>query len=235
MISLNIVSHPDDDLLFLNPDILEDIENGKEPIVFYITVGDDGQGCEYYEKRIEAIHEAYKFVGDSYGYHNHRLPYASVKSNSFRNGDIYGSLYKMWHDHAVITDTVSNSVGWSSPYYTYENVIGMIKQGIEYYKPDMIRTHDPDTEPAIDKDGETLDHIDHIYTAKFVQAAAKSFPTIPVYAYMGYPIRHQPENVLPELAEKKLAMWRKYQEIDTSVAGEQWDLASKRCYKRRIQ
>ena len=114
-------------------------------------------------------------------------------------------------------------------------LIAWIENWIEGVQPDIIRTHDPDVEPAIDHDEPHLDHIDHIYTAKFVQEAAKSFPSIPVYAYMGYPIRYQATNVSPELTQQKLAMWRKYQEIDTSVAGEQWDIAMSRCYKRRIQ
>lgn len=224
MISLNIVAHPDDDLLSLNPDILHDLENGAEVKVFYLTRGDDGRDCEYTDKREDASYQAY------FGKGVFSLTYAPIKSNSLRNGDVYGSLYEMWNNHWAKVDTFQ-----SVQLYDYDTVLKVIRAEIASSKADIIRTHDPDVEPAIFEGGETLDHIDHIYTAKFVQEAAKSFPSIPVYAYMGYPIRYQPDNVSEELAQKKLAMWRRYQEIDTEVAGEQWDIAMNRCYKRKIQ
>lgn len=226
MKSLNIVAHPDDDLLFLNPDILEDIENGDGSSILYMTRGDDGRNRQYYDRRFEAVSIAYPDYIHPY--------YYGIKSNSFRNGDVYGSLYAMWNDHTLKVEPVGGDK-FPVPFYTYDVVVELIRQSIEYSKPDVIRTHDPDVEPSIDHDEPHLDHIDHIYTAKFVQEAAKAFPHIPVYAYMGYPIRYQPENVVPELAAKKLQMWRKYQEIDTEVAGEQWDIAMSRQYKRRIQ
>lgn len=217
MVSLNIVSHPDDDLLFLNPDILED----DEAYILYMTYGDDGDS-EIWSKKVDA---------SQYAYNNSEiLDWEGIRSNSLRSGDPYGDLYRMWNDRTTPLVTYFGDEKRSG-----NGTIVAIKQYIHHYAPDVIRTHDPDVEPAILEGGETLDHIDHIYTAKFVQEAAKAFPLIPVYAYMGYPIRHQPENVSPELAAKKLQMWRKYQEIDTEVAGEQWDLAMSRCYKRRIQ
>lgn len=216
MVSLNIVAHPDDDLLFLNPDILED----EEFYILYMTYGDDGDS-EIWMKKVDALQSAY---GTS-----EVQDYEDIKSNSLKNGDAYGDLYRMWNDRDAIFTT------YLGERCSGKGTIRSIEQYIHHYQPDVIRTHDPDVEPAILEGGETLDHIDHIYTAKFVQEAAKSFPHIPVYAYMGYPIRYQPDNVSPELAAKKLQMWRRYQEIDTEVAGEQWDIAMARQYKRRIQ
>lgn len=219
MRSLNVVAHADDDLLFLNPDILQDDEFYN----LYVTAGDDGYGIAYITTRCEAARSAYTYPA------NTNLNFLYLKSNSFRNGDLYGELYRVWSDEKYTTETIYGNQLESN------GLIAWIENWIEGVQPDIIRTHDPDAEPAIDHDEPHLDHIDHIYTAKFVQEAAKAFSSIPVYAYMGYPIRYQAPNVSPELTQQKLAMWRKYQEIDTSVAGEQWDIAMSRCYKRRIQ
>ncbi len=37
--ALTIVAHPDDDLLFLNPDILRDIEAGRCARTVFVTAG----------------------------------------------------------------------------------------------------------------------------------------------------------------------------------------------------
>lgn len=222
MKSLNVVGHPDDDLLFLNPDILEEMERQDSPYQIYITAGDDGRDEGYVNVKRSALRNVY---GGTTAWRK----FMWVKSNSHRSGDSYGSLYRMFNDR---NKTEEGFVGHE---LSYDYIIGALIGLIETIKPDVIRTHDPDCEPSIDHDEPHLDHIDHIYTAKFVQEAAKAFPHIPVYAYMSYPIRYQPENVSPELAAKKLQMWRRYQEIDTEVAGEQWDLAMTRQYKRRIQ
>lgn len=228
MTSLNIVSHPDDDLLFLNPDIVEEVSSHKGmTYVAYLTWGDDGRGEDYVRCRRRATLSAYKAMGATVYDYAYREFW--IRSNSFRSGDVYGSLYQMWHDHAVQVKDF-NMHTWD-----YAALLGSIQDLIGYVKPDLIRTQDPDAEPAIDHDEPQLDHIDHIYTAKFVQEAAKQFPNIPVYAYEGYPIRTKASNVDAEGTEKKTLMWRAYQAVDTSVAGEIWDVAMSRCYKRQIQ
>ena len=59
MNTLNIVAHPDDDLLFLNPDILRDFENNREPYLLYLTTGDDGRDTDYVLKRMDAVQYAW--------------------------------------------------------------------------------------------------------------------------------------------------------------------------------
>lgn len=220
MNSLNIVAHPDDDLLFLNPDILQDIEDGVTPIVLFMTYGDDGTD-DSWGRKVDASQTVYG------GPEN--LGWAAVRSNSHRSGDKYGTLYELY------SGILGDRHDFHGNVLSRGAIISFIHFTIKHYAPSIIRTHNPNREPAIDRDGEQLDHIDHIYTAKFVQEAAKAFPAIPVFAYEGYPIRYMPPNVSPELAEKKKQMWRKYQEIDTEVAGEIWDIALDRCYKEQIQ
>lgn len=220
MTSLNIVAHPDDDLLFLNPDILTDLESGDKVWVVYLTSGDEGKGEAFVGRRKQAVRAAYQGMEVS-------LFDLELRCNLYPS-DPYGDLYRLWHQDVTFIRSLKG-VKWE-----LEDILVWLRL-LMYEKPDVIRTHDPDAAPAIDRDGKALDHLDHIYTAKLTQAAAKNFPYIPLYAYTGYPIRHLGPNVEPDLADRKLAMWRCYQEIATEVAGEQWDVAASRCYKRRLQ
>ncbi len=214
MTSLNFAAHPDDDLLFFNPDIVEELRETQSTVTIYVTQGDDGFGEEYIVKRRKAAWEAYGQIVNGKEYPSYQC-FWNYKSSCFRLHRPYGELYELWLSERNF-------------------IVDRIKRDIDYYKPDLIRIHDPDVAPAIDHDEPDLDHIDHIYSAKFVMEAVKD-TNIPVWAYMGYPIRYQPDNLNEHQVELKTKMWRAYQSIDTSVAGEQWDIALKRSYKRQLQ
>lgn len=232
MTSLNIVAHPDDDLLFLNPDILQDLNNGSNAYVVYLTAGDDGRDETYYRNRRRAVQDAY--IGNYVG-HAFHLIFVGLRSNCFRTKDIYGDLYKLWQGEIETATVIDYHQPNQPKSYTANELVAFLANMIAFSKPDMIRIQDPDVEPALDHDEPTTDHVDHIYGAKFALKATEVYPHIPVYAYMGYPLRYQIPNVNFPLAESKKMMWRTYQERDPSVAGEIWDVALTRCYKRRLQ
>lgn len=222
MTSLNIVAHPDDDLLFLNPDIAEELERGEKPTIVYLTAGDDGQGKEYIERRLQASEAAY-------GKGPVKLKSLGIRSSSFRNGNVEGDLYRMWHGPEYVTlDMRGQETGGNTVRYHLIQLITSLA-------PNLIRVQEAWRTPALTKDLAVCDHVDHIYGAKFAVEVARQFPYIPVWAYMGYPVRYQPPNLSAHQIELKTKMWRAYQSIDTSVAGEQWDVALSRCYKERVQ
>lgn len=219
--TLNVVAHPDDDLLFLNPDIIDDLHSGLTPHIIYVTAGDERKGQLFIRQRQEALSNAYALTRAA-------LHYFPFRSNHFQSGDVYGDIYKLWHFGKDVSSL--DSKAWER-----EDVLIWLRYFIYQLKPTLIRTHEPTREPALDKDGPELDHVDHIYVGKFVVEAAKNFPETSVFTYEGYPIRTLAPNVDDKRAQKKLSMWRKYQEIDTTVAGEQWDIAMNRCHKRQVQ
>src|SRR4051794_9535498 len=49
--SLNIVAHEDDDLLFMNPDIQNDLAAGSCMTTVFLTAGDGGYGTAYWHER----------------------------------------------------------------------------------------------------------------------------------------------------------------------------------------
>lgn len=56
---LSIVAHPDDDLLFMNPDQDDAIRQGRCVHTAYLTAGDRGQGLDYALARERGIQAAY--------------------------------------------------------------------------------------------------------------------------------------------------------------------------------
>lgn len=59
---LNVVAHPDDDLLFLSPDLIYSITAGACVTTAYVTSGDGGRGCEYWARREEGVRSAYAMI-----------------------------------------------------------------------------------------------------------------------------------------------------------------------------
>lgn len=230
MTTLNIVAHPDDDLLFMNPDIAEDILLDSRPHIVYLTAGDDRNGFFYARRKQDASRRVFDdlMVG---------MRWVGLRSNSFKEGDVYGDLYKMWNNPEYVAEYggYSDSKKLTPRGFTRDMVLEEILDYISSNNPSLIRIQDPDCEPNLTQDSPHGDHVDHIYGARFAQEACKAFPHIPVYAYTSYPIRFMPPNLNAHQIELKTKMWRAYQSVDTSVAGEQWDIALSRCYKRRIQ
>src|SRR5690348_13322199 len=57
---LNFVAHPDDDLLFLSPDLLRAIQAGGNVRTVYMTAGDGGlHASSYWQDRESGVRAAY--------------------------------------------------------------------------------------------------------------------------------------------------------------------------------
>ncbi len=226
MITLNFIAHPDDDFLLFNPDIAQDILNGHTVHLYYLTDGDDGHDAEYCTKKRNALYQTYS---EQFPEGQFNLRFMGVRSNSFRNGDTLGDLYKMWHDHNYVAPM--HPLGL----YPMEKkwALGQIADFIRLYSPDLIRMHNPYSDGAYDHDDPTTDHLDHIYSAKFVMEATPK--NIPLYAYVGYQIRHWKPNLSEADTALKKKLWRAYQSHEPEVAGEQWDLVMDKTYKIQVQ
>jgi LmbE family N-acetylglucosaminyl deacetylase len=59
---LYIVAHEDDDLLFMNPDIYENIRNGHAVETIYVTAGDKRKPPEYWMAREAGARDAYAYM-----------------------------------------------------------------------------------------------------------------------------------------------------------------------------
>ncbi|MFE4533766.1 PIG-L family deacetylase [Streptomyces scopuliridis] len=60
-----VVAHQDDDLLFLNPDLMDDFKHGRCLRVVYVTAGDAGKPMEYTLSRERGMRAAYAALADA--------------------------------------------------------------------------------------------------------------------------------------------------------------------------
>ncbi|MFJ4776104.1 PIG-L family deacetylase [Streptomyces sp. NPDC088762] len=99
--------------------------------------------------------------------------------------------------------------------YTRDQAIEAIAQVFRMYAPTAIRTQDP-TPGRSEKSGAFLDHQDHMYGARFVQAATARYarsadrPHFSVQNYVSYPNSSLPPTLDPRTAEEKLGYLKTY-------------------------
>ncbi len=219
---LTIVAHEDDDLIFINPDILNDIAAGRCTRTLFVTAGDAGNAYPDSLQRENAPEAAYAQmagVPDNWtpvadGVANRsltvralngrpnvtlaflRLPdgFPSGSGSSTYSGQ---SLQKLWQGTIPTVRAVD-----SSETYTRSGLIDTIAAMMTNYEPSIIRTQDY-VSPVSD-----ADHSDHLMAAAFANAAstAYAFPhtTLP---YQGYQSQYRPENVTgAQLTAKQAAL-----------------------------
>lgn len=208
--ALTIVAHPDDDLLFLNPQILQDIEAGRCARTVFTTAGEAGEGPDYWlglEDGIRATYAQMAGVDDVWSASDagvtagqisvHTLtdaPHVSVVflriPDGFDGGgsEAYGweSLAKLWDGEIPLVHTVD-----SAQWYTRDEVRDILVQLMASFDARTVRCQDWTTDP-----GNLDDHSDHRATALFARLASDEY-TAPhtLLSYEGYPIWHLVENV----------------------------------------
>ncbi len=211
--SLNVVAHEDDDLLFLNPAIQNDIAAGKCVETIYTTAGDGGMGSSYWMGREAGERAAYAEMAGvsnswntvSYSLLGHTVQLATLQSNpnvtlmfmrlpdgGANNGTEgfpstnYMTLKKLWQNSI---GTLSPLDG--SPSYTRQQLIDVLSSRMAIFGPDTIRVQD------YTLDYTDADHLDHQSTAYFARAAhqANTPNAHQFVGYMDYPSSNQPANV----------------------------------------
>ena len=226
---MNVVAHQDDDLLFLSPDLLHDIQSGRCVRTVFLTAGDSGQGKFYWLDRQLGAEAAYssmlgskavwdqqtvKLAPDEYVTvaTPHDNPKVSLVFFNLPDGNLQGqgfarsgqqSLAKL---HAGAITHLRTVDGQSS--YTSQQLVDALSMLMNTYQPAAIHTQanvPSDTYP---------DHSDHITTGLYADSAATQYDqqhfgdalAIPVIKYIGYPIHGYASNISDgDLAQKEAA------------------------------
>jgi LmbE family N-acetylglucosaminyl deacetylase len=245
--TLSLVAHPDDDLLFMSPDIPSDIQAGFQTWVVYLTAGNlvnGTAGYPYADERIKGARAAYaraaKVANDWDTVHINLPGGRALSSNILKaaphvhlvytfinaaNGSDNGDLWRMWHNPVFQAYPIEGR-----PSYTKASFIAMLKALITYINPDFLRVGDvwaPDLN----------DHIDHGTAATFAATAnldANGKLVRRMDSYFGYAIQNMPANNLgPWMAEKQ-DIWNAYKALDpvfvSSPTG--WDHVMDRQHRR---
>ena len=237
---MNIVAHQDDDLLFMNPDIIHDIKAGYCVRTVYVTAGDSGSGQFYWLGRERGSEAAYsemagfkaiwverivelsnhEFVTVANPQGNSRLslifmhlPDGNLKGEGFK-ASRYESLYQLNKDRLNTLHAVD---GQST--YTSSQLTNALSTLLNTYQPAGIRTQ-ANYASAI-----YPDHSDHITVGTYVKRAYKQFETqqysnqviIPIKFYVGYPTHQMAANVSGQDLAAKQAAFLSYAKFDDGV------------------
>ena len=235
---MNIVAHQDDDLLFMNPDLLHEITTGDCIRTVYVTAGDSGQNSVYWLGREQGSQAAYdslaglplttiwtqKTVKLNTGEYVTvvspetdkkislifmRLADGNLTGNGFKSSG-YESLAQL-HSGQI---SVINSVDGQSS-YTSLQLTTALTQLMNLYNPTILHTQAP-------RDYGTIyhDHSDHITVGKYVTTAFANYSNeaaTPISYYIGYPIRQAPANVTGADLAAKLNAFLAYAKYDGGV------------------
>ncbi|HEY5267607.1 MAG TPA: PIG-L family deacetylase, partial [Candidatus Saccharimonadales bacterium] len=229
--AVNIVAHEDDDLLFMNPDILNEIKDGYCERTIYVTSGDAGNGPFYYLSRQRGSEAAYaemtgskdiwtqktiKIAADEY------VTLASLSGDSkislvfmhLPDGGLQGQGYRVHNFQSIdklYAGAISNITtvdGQSN--YTIGSLGTALTNLINLFKPAEIRTQSTYS----GGNGPIKDHPDHNIVGRLVTKATANYnqnqfsnlTAIPIKYYEGYPLRDSPVNLSgSELTEKENA------------------------------
>ena len=238
--TMNVVAHQDDDLLFMNPDLINEIKEGRCVRTIYVTAGDAGQNQFYWlgrEKGSEAAYSEMLGINDIWVQRivklsnsefitvaNPRgnakisliflhLPDGNLTGNGFRESD-FESVARL---EAKQIKTIRAVDGQST--YSYTELVDALTNLMLTYQPTEIHTQ------ANLASKTYPDHSDHMAVGRLTKISYQQYEkqqfddqvVIPIKFYVGYPIHQFPENVTgTELKEKELAFFS-YAEFDGGV------------------
>ncbi|PWK90853.1 GlcNAc-PI de-N-acetylase [Lentzea atacamensis] len=247
MTTVSFVAHPDDDLLFMNPDIAANVWDGHDVWVVYFTAGDIPHrpdkpgGIEYSEMRLNGARAAYArtagvanewaFEQMTFGGHpvatnklvgaNVRIVYTYIHAAAGPE-DNFGDLWRLLNVPGFEAQPIDGR-----PPYTYDGFVGMIRGLIAKADPDLIRT----SSSIGHREG---DHVDHTAGAILVADAntdGAGRTAVLRCEYVGYKVLTFPENVHGFLREKKTEIWDEYWPHDPELNAFSWRAALSRRYQ----
>lgn len=250
---MNIVAHQDDDLLFMNPDVLHALRAGHCMRTVYITAGDAGGDSYYWVAREHGVEAAYsRMIGSDVvwierivqlGDHqfatvaNPRgVPNVSLIFLHLPDGGPSGHGFTASHQeslqklHAGLIQVVHSVDHQSS--YTAAQLTDTLVELMRLYQPAQIRTQSSFAGTKF------VDHSDHIAVGEFAKAAHAAYQQqqfgdmvqIPMTFYVGYPIHESPENVHGQDLEDKVSVFLTYAAFDGGACHTQQQCDTKAVY-----
>ncbi|KAE8335098.1 putative deacetylase LmbE-like domain-containing protein [Aspergillus arachidicola] len=247
--TLNIVAHQDDDLLFLSPNLLHEIQGGRRVRTVFLTAGDAGEvSSGYWEQRQAGSQAAYAQMADvsdiwtqsDAGIDGKNIPTFTLDGNpdvslvflQLPDGNGLGdgfpstgsaSLQKLWQSEISSIQTVNGSTS-----YTSDELLDTLATLMSDFNPDQINTQDYAHAYG---DG---DHSDHHTTAYYVQKAAERYSTThTLTGYTGYSIASMAQNVFGDDLNAKQSAFFTYAAHDSKVCHDLASLANGRLHDNR--
>jgi LmbE family N-acetylglucosaminyl deacetylase len=239
---LNIVAHEDDDLLFLSPDLINDITERKCVTTVFVTAGDGGQPIRastttlvpYWQSREAGTRAAYASIArvrDAWTQRalivaGHRLarftlttdPRLSEIFMRLPDGDVSGEGFPTTGYESLLKlragtiDSIRAIDGSAS--YTKRELLRTMIALIKIVRPEVIRTQDY----VVGDYALNGDHSDHTSTAELAQAASDAYrPRHVLVGYTDYAIQRLPANLSQRALAAKQAAFDVYDSYDAHL------------------
>ncbi|MFF1510719.1 PIG-L family deacetylase [Streptomyces sp. NPDC058326] len=150
-----------------------------------------------------------------------RLVWLQIREAGSTNGDRPHSLNGLWNGRITALESQRSSgtpVGADFT-YTKDQVVATITGILDRFRPTFVRMQDP-SPGTYPESGKFRDHQDHLYGARFTQAALARYAGVPgrphvgVQNYLGYPTSVLPHTLDPETAGAKLKTLKTYAWLD---------------------
>ncbi|MDX2093020.1 MAG: PIG-L family deacetylase [Kofleriaceae bacterium] len=207
---VTVVAHQDDDLLFMQPDLLE-IASARSGLTnVYVTAGNGNSGVDKADRRYRGLMEAYAEAADlesawacgwidiaGHVAQHCRLDEAAVSlvflgyPDGGKEGELAHSLLRLWTGEIESADTVADR----STRYDQAELIATVAEIIQRTRPTTIRTLDLGATHG-------RDHSDHqIAGALAMLGAAQAGFTGELLAFRGYETAAEPETLIAPLYE----------------------------------
>ncbi|MBW4719099.1 PIG-L family deacetylase [Saccharothrix obliqua] len=250
--TVSFVAHPDDDLLFMSPDVLSDVRAGFGVWVVYLSAGDlpcgegfRACGMEYADMRIHGERAAYaraanvanRWTFEELSLGGHRVATNTLDGTGVRlafmfihaagGSDQVGDLARMVLDGGF----QARPIDGRAP-YTRDSFLGVLRDLLRRAGPDYVRT----LSTVGHREGDR-DHVDHTAAAILAALADRDEhgrTWIRRDEYDGYVIRQRPENWSGFWRDEKAAAWREYRRHDPELGPNDWDEVMERQYRQRV-
>jgi LmbE family N-acetylglucosaminyl deacetylase len=236
---VTVVAHLDDDLLFVEPAISQQLRAGWCVTTVHLIGGANGTNFAYVQKREEASRLAYARVAGVpndweestvqiagkpvfqltlKGQPRVRLLELRLPGGAVRGGRV--PLALLWDQGATLTTYPMGRGELAPARYTRDSLSSVLKSILQ--DATQIDTLNPDTVPFIE-------HPDHIYAARITRHVAQTLGrSLPISYYVTYPTGNWPATLFGDEAQRKRDVAASYFSIDgddfAHVFGEyQWD------------
>ena len=230
--TMNIVGHPDDDLLFQSPDLLHDVQSGKCVRTVYITAGERDAIDTLLDREsgVEAAYANMAGVANSWtttdaGVAGHPMPLVTLSGRPTVSLVFIRLPEGFWGDGGTAQDETIRHLWQGNPpqihaddgssVYTKSDLIAALTALMRTMQPDTIRAQD-----YLGTFGDG-DHDDHHAGAYFAHSAHLSYGVSHTFiGYMDYATSDNPQNVFdPDLTAKSNAFYA-YLAFDSAPCGD---------------
>lgn len=233
---MQIAAHPDDDLYFMNPELLEGIRAGAPSTTVYLT---DGGIQDPLHDRQDGVMAAYAAMAEQWGssWTGSSVAVADARAEVytldarpdirliFLNLPDYYCLENLRNtpgSYCITENPASTATGVDDSFmYHSSDVTTAIVQLLRIYRPAGLRTMD-----ALPDSRYQADHDDHIASAEFANEAARQYSATEVSrlfvtSYRGYGNSDLPDNIAADDLYNKRGAIEEYESHAPNAAGDQ--------------